>query len=67
MNYVVKATGRTGNVCWLTAANAEGIRTIGIRAQADVFATQVDVRVALALTAGGFKKTGIVFTVEPAA
>jgi hypothetical protein len=28
MPYVVKATGATGNVCWLSAANAEGFRTL---------------------------------------
>ena len=66
MPFVVKATGRTGNVCWLTAANAKGIRTIGIRKQADVFATDADARMAIALTAGPFKKTGMVFSVEVA-
>jgi hypothetical protein len=64
MPFVVKATGRTANVCWLTAANAKGIRTIGIREQADIFATEVDARVAIALTIAAFKRTGIVFTVE---
>jgi hypothetical protein len=66
MPFVVKATGRTGNVCWLTAANAKGFRTIGIREQAHVFATEVDARVAIAVMAGPFKKTGIVFSVEVA-
>jgi hypothetical protein len=66
VRFIVKATGRTGNVCWLTAANAKGIRTTGIRRQADVFATEVDARVAIALTAGPFKRTGIVFSVETA-
>jgi hypothetical protein len=66
VNYIVKATGRTGNVCWLTAANAKGIRTIGIRKQADVFATQADARMAIALMLGPFQRTGIIFTVESA-
>jgi hypothetical protein len=66
VTYVVKATGRTGNVCWLTAANAKGIRTIGIREQADVFTTEIDARMAIAVTAGPFKMTGIVFSVESA-
>jgi hypothetical protein len=66
MSFVVKATGRTGNVCWLTAANAQGIRTIGIRGQAAVFATEADARMAIALTAGPFKKTGMVFSIESA-
>ncbi len=66
MPFVVKATGRTGNVCWLTAANAKGIRTIGIRKQADVFATETDVRVAIAVTAGPLRSTGIIFSIESA-
>jgi hypothetical protein len=64
--FVVKATGRTGSICWLTAANAKGIRTLGIRKQADVFATEVDAHVAMALTAASFKRTGIVFSIESA-
>ena len=66
MRFVVKATGRPGNVCWLTTANANGIRTIGIRKQADVFSNEADARMAIALMLGPFKRTGIVFSVESA-
>jgi hypothetical protein len=41
MPYVVKITGRTGNVTWLTRPNADGFRTLGIRAKADIFATEI--------------------------
>ena len=31
MPFVVKLTSRTGAVCWLSAANENGIRTLGTR------------------------------------
>jgi|HubBroStandDraft_6_1064221.scaffolds.fasta_scaffold808441_1 hypothetical protein len=61
---VVKSTGPTGHVCWLTVARADGIRTIGPRSLADTFPTEVDARIAIAWMPQAFATYGIVFTVE---
>jgi len=64
MAYVVKSTGPTGNICWLTIARANGIRTIGPRSFADTFPTEVDARIAIAWMPQAFTTYGILFTVE---
>jgi hypothetical protein len=64
MPFVVKSTGRTGNVCWLTRPRADGIRTIGPRAMADTFTAELDARIAIALMPEVFTVAGTVFSVE---
>jgi len=64
MPFVVRITGHTGNVTWLTRPNKDGIRTLGIRSKADVFATETDARVAIATMPQPFKESGLIFSIE---
>jgi hypothetical protein len=64
MAFVVKATGRTGTVCWLSAANEKGFRTLSNRAWADVFQNVVDARTAIAKLPRAFVDIGLTFSVE---
>jgi hypothetical protein len=64
--FVVRVTGRTGTVCWLSAPNADGVRTLTTRAKADAFPTMTDARVAIAKTPHEFSDVGLVFSVVSA-
>jgi hypothetical protein len=64
MAFVVKATGIRGNVCWLSAANAEGFRTLATREDADLFPTVTDAHVAIAKLPRAFEDIGLIFSVE---
>jgi hypothetical protein len=63
--FIVKITSPTGHKFWLTAPNVEGIRTLGIRDQAEVFTTEMNARVAIATMPQPFKQAGLVFSIEP--
>jgi hypothetical protein len=64
MPFVVKATGTTGTICWLSPAGEAGLRALATREWADVFPTVADARVAIAKLPGAFVDTGLAFTVE---
>jgi hypothetical protein len=64
MTFVVKATGVRGNVCWLSAANASGFRTLATREDADVFQTVNDAHTAIAKLPPAFEDIGLIFSVE---
>jgi hypothetical protein len=66
MPFVVKLTSRTGAVCWLSAANENGIRTLGTRASADVFQKYEDGNIAIRKLPPAFKAIGRTFSVESA-
>jgi hypothetical protein len=65
LGFVVKATGRTGFVCWLSAANEAGSRLLAPREMADVFLTAEDAHAAIVISRS-FEHTGLVFSVESA-
>jgi hypothetical protein len=64
MQFVVKATGATEDVTWLTAADSKGFRTLGPRDTAEVFHTRTDAAVAVAKITQAIKSIGITFSVE---
>jgi hypothetical protein len=64
--FVVKATGRTGHIHWLSVANKDGFRTIAARAMAGVFETETDARIAIAKLPRAFGDVGLIFYVERA-
>jgi hypothetical protein len=66
MAFVVKATGRTGTVCWLSAANKKGFRTLATREDAGVFPTVVDARTAIVTLPRALEDAGLIFSVESA-
>jgi hypothetical protein len=66
MTYVVKATGRTGTVCWLSAANEAGFRTLATREGADVFQGARAAHIAIAKLPRAFEDCGLIFSVEAA-
>jgi len=66
MPFVVKATGITGNVCWLSAANEGGFRTLATREWADVFQTVVDAHTAIAKLPRAYEDIGLIFSVQSA-
>jgi hypothetical protein len=47
MPFVVKATIRDGNVCWLAPSKAFGLRTLGPREKAEVSQTVRDAHAAM--------------------
>ena len=66
MPYFVKATGRTGYACWLSATNEAGFRTLAPREDADVFPTAKDAHGAIAILPRAFDDAGLIFSVHPA-
>jgi hypothetical protein len=64
MQFVVKLTSRTGGVFWLSAANAEGTRTLATRENADVFRSYEDANIAIRKLPQAFKGIGRAFSVE---
>jgi hypothetical protein len=66
MEFVVKITTRTGAVCWLSAANEDGLRTLGSRENADVFRTYEDANGAIRKLPQAFKGIGRTFSLESA-
>lgn len=64
MASVVKLTGRTGFVCWLSTPNAKGFRTLAPREHADVFQTIEDAQAAIAKLPRAFEDAGLLFSVE---
>jgi hypothetical protein len=65
MAFVVKATGRTGNVCWLSAANKDGFRTLATREDADVFPASREAHIAIAKLPRAFEEV-VTFSVKSA-
>jgi hypothetical protein len=66
VNYIVKSTDRTGNVCWLSVANVKGIRELGPRWMAATFETEAEARIAIDKMPLTVKASAVVFTVEKA-
>ena len=66
MAFVVKATGIRGNVCWLSAANEAGFRTLATREDAGVFPTVTEAHTAIAQLPRAFRDIGLIFSVESA-
>jgi hypothetical protein len=44
MPFVIRASDRVGDVGWVLPVNARGLRTIGTRAEADVFTDQAEAK-----------------------
>jgi hypothetical protein len=66
MPFVVKLTGRIGVVCWLSAPNTEGIRTLATRENAGLFQRYEDANVAIRKMPLDTDRSGLVFWVESA-
>jgi hypothetical protein len=66
MAFVVKFIGLTGKAFWLSAPNAQGIRTFTLRKRADVFPAIEDAHVAIAKMPRAFEHAGLIFSVESA-
>jgi hypothetical protein len=66
MPFVVKLTGHTGVVCWLSAPNTEGIRTLVTRENAGLFQRHEDAHVAIGKMPLDTDRSGLVFWVESA-
>jgi hypothetical protein len=62
--FVVMATGRTGQVSWLSAASADGFRTLTTRELADAFQTVKDAHTAIAKLPRAFEDAGLIFSVR---
>jgi hypothetical protein len=63
---VVKATGPTGHVHWLSAANKDGFRTLATLEWAAIFKTYLDAHVAMIKLPPAFEQSGLLFSVEAA-
>jgi hypothetical protein len=66
MQFVIKLTGSTGAVCWLSALGEKGIRSLTIRKNADIFQTIEDAHVAISKMPAAVAGGGLVFSVEVA-
>jgi len=66
MGIVVKATGRMGNVTWLSPPDSNGFRSLVPRERAHVFPLEKDARAVIAKMPPTFEDAGIVFSTEPA-
>jgi hypothetical protein len=64
MLFIVKATAPKGDVTWLAASNADGVRTLGLRIAAEVFDTQTDAALAIVRMQQSPGTAGITFSVE---
>jgi hypothetical protein len=64
MPFVVMATGRTGTISWLSAANNDGVRSLVTRELADVFQTVSDAHAAIAKLSRAFEDAGLFFSVR---
>jgi hypothetical protein len=64
VSFVVKLTSRIGGVCWLSAPNAEGFRTLGTRENAGLFPRYEDANLAIRKLPEAFKVIGRIFSVE---
>ena len=63
VSFLVKLTSRIG-VCWLSAPNAEGLRTFATREKAGLFARYEDANLAIRKLPEAFKVIGRIFSVE---
>jgi hypothetical protein len=66
MPFVVKITTRIGGVCWLSATNEKGFRTLSNRTWAGVFETYEDANIAIRKLPQEFRGVGRTFSVESA-
>ena len=66
MPFVVKATIRDGNVCWLAPSKAFGLRALGPRERAEVFQTVRDAHAAIAAMLRVRNRADANFSVESA-
>jgi len=64
MPFVVMATGRTGTISWLSAANDDGVRSLVTREMADVIRTVSDAHAAIAKLPRAFEDAGLFFSVR---
>jgi hypothetical protein len=66
MPFVVKLTGRSGAISWLSTPNVDGLRTLVVRKTAEVFQTYEDAHVAIRKMPLDIGKRGTIFSVESA-
>jgi hypothetical protein len=66
MPFAVKLTTRLGAVSWLSAPNADGLRTLAARENAELFPRYEDANLAIRKLPVGFKGVGRIFSIEPA-
>ena len=66
MGFVVKLSGRSGGLCWLSAPTSKGIRILVRRQRAEVFETEEDARIAVEKMPPTFIKSGFSFSIESA-
>jgi hypothetical protein len=64
MPFVVKLTNRLGAVSWLSALNADGLRTLASRENAGLFPQYEDANLAIRKLPEEFKGNGRIFSVE---
>ena len=66
MPFVVKLTGRSGAISWLSTPNVDGIRTLVVRKGAEVFKTYEDAHVAIRKMPLDTDRSGLIFWVKSA-
>ena len=66
MGFVVKLSGGSGGLCWLSAPTAKGIRMLVRHQRAEVFETKDDARIAVEKMPPTFIKSGFSFSIESA-
>jgi hypothetical protein len=66
MDFVVKLTSRDLGVCWLSAANEAGLRSLATREQAGISQSYEDANLAIRKLPQAFKGTGRIYSVESA-
>jgi hypothetical protein len=65
MRFVVKISNYVGTEGWIASVGANGLRAVGVRENAQIFADRDDASRALTLLSPHFMAGGIVFSVEP--
>jgi hypothetical protein len=64
LQFIVKSISPDGYVGWLTSPNANGLRTISMRAGAAIFSTHDKAVSAITHMSPAFEKAGVRFSIE---
>jgi hypothetical protein len=63
--YIIRATDKVGNLGWLQAVNQRGVRTIGSRDTAEVFADHASAKSVIALLPAVMAGVTLRYRIEP--
>jgi hypothetical protein len=64
LQFMIKAISPDGYAGWLTSPNANGLRTISMRASAAIFSTHEQAVLAITHMSPAFEKAGVRFSIE---